>query len=164
MVGDNRPFWTAACGIAIGLHIAFVLTGLGILFTLITVGAQGIIDDRLHRLWQGDRFHPGSPSAISSHGIFSGGLRIADELYEMMNRWLGHIPGGLASGTILIGAIFAAMAGISGAAIVSMGLVALPSMLKRKYDKRFILGTICAGGALGISNSSQYSGHYILLL
>ena len=75
---------------------------------------------------------------------------IADRLYESIYRWAGPIPGGLAMGTVAICAIFAAMAGITAAATVSMGKIALPSMLERGYDKRLAVGCIAGGGALGI--------------
>ncbi|MDD4859561.1 MAG: TRAP transporter large permease subunit [Dehalococcoidales bacterium] len=75
---------------------------------------------------------------------------IADDLYELMYNLFGRIKGGLAVGTVLVCTIFAACAGISGAATVSMGLIALPSMLKRGYDKRIACGCISAGGALGV--------------
>jgi tripartite ATP-independent transporter DctM subunit len=75
---------------------------------------------------------------------------IADALYELMYAVMGRVRGGLCAGTVLICMIFAAMAGISGAATVSMALIALPSMLKRRYDKRIAIGAIAAGGALGI--------------
>jgi tripartite ATP-independent transporter DctM subunit len=75
---------------------------------------------------------------------------VADDLYTMMHRWMGPLRGGLAIGTVLICAIFAAMSGISATATVSMGLIALPAMLKRKYDKIMAMGCISGGGALGI--------------
>jgi tripartite ATP-independent transporter DctM subunit len=75
---------------------------------------------------------------------------LADDLYEMMYKWAGPIRGGLAMGTVVICAIFAAMAGISGVATVTMGLIALPSMLKRNYDRLIAVGCISAGGTLGI--------------
>lgn len=78
---------------------------------------------------------------------FSG---VADDLYGVLYRWMGGLRGGLAMGTVIICAIFAAMAGISSVATVTMGLIALPSMLKRDYDKTMALGCISAGGALGI--------------
>jgi len=65
-------------------------------------------------------------------------------------RILGALRGGLASGTVLICTVYAAMVGVSGAATVSMGLIALPSMLKRGYDKHIATGCIAAGGVLGI--------------
>lgn len=74
---------------------------------------------------------------------------IADDLFRMTHMLMGGIPGGLGIGTVVICAIIAAMAGVSGAATVSLGLIALPAMLKRGYDKRLVTGTIMAGGALG---------------
>ena len=75
---------------------------------------------------------------------------VAEDLYDMMYQWLGGIRGGLAMGTIAICAIFAAMSGISAVATVTMGLIALPSMIKRKYDARIAVGSVAAGGTLGI--------------
>lgn len=75
---------------------------------------------------------------------------IAEDLYETMHRFVGGLRGGLAAGTVVICTIFAAMAGISGAATVSMGILALPAMLSRGYSKQIALGSIAAGGSLGI--------------
>jgi tripartite ATP-independent transporter DctM subunit len=74
---------------------------------------------------------------------------ITDDLFDMINKLMGGFPGGLGMGTVVICAIIAAMAGVSGAATVSLGIIALPSMLKRGYDKKLVTGTIMAGGALG---------------
>ncbi|MCP5366752.1 MAG: TRAP transporter large permease subunit [Hyphomicrobiales bacterium] len=76
--------------------------------------------------------------------------RIADDLYDAMSKFAGKQPGGLAAGTIVICMIFAAMSGISGAATVSMGILALPAMLARGYKPTLAAGTIAAGGSLGI--------------
>jgi tripartite ATP-independent transporter DctM subunit len=67
-----------------------------------------------------------------------------------MYCWFGSLRGGLAVGTIIICAIFAAMTGVTGAATVTMGLIALPAMLKRNYDRNIALGTTGAAGTLGI--------------
>lgn len=75
---------------------------------------------------------------------------IAEDMYELMYHWLGGLRGGLAAGTVMICTLFAAMVGISGAATTSMGLIALPSMLKRGYKKELAIGCISAGGSLGI--------------
>jgi TRAP-type mannitol/chloroaromatic compound transport system permease large subunit len=69
---------------------------------------------------------------------------VAEDLYTMMHNWLGSLAGGLAIGTVIICTIFAAMAGISGAATVSMGIIALPQMLKRNYEKKLVMGSIAA--------------------
>lgn len=74
---------------------------------------------------------------------------ITDDMFDMVYKLMGSIPGGLGIGTVLICAIIAAMAGVSGAATVSLGIIALPAMLKRGYDKKLATGTIMAGGALG---------------
>jgi tripartite ATP-independent transporter DctM subunit len=75
---------------------------------------------------------------------------IAEDLYDTMYRFFGRLRGGLAIGTVVICTIFAAMAGVSAAATVSMGLLALPAMLSRGYSKSLALGCIAAGGSLGI--------------
>lgn len=74
---------------------------------------------------------------------------ITDDLFEMMHKLVGGLAGGLGIGTVIICALIAAMAGVSGAATVSLGIIALPSMLMRGYDKKLVTGTIMAGGALG---------------
>ena len=75
---------------------------------------------------------------------------IGEELFNMIYRLMGGVSGGLAMGVVVVCSIFAAMVGQTGPATVTMGLVALPVMLKRGYDKRMVSGTIQAGGALGI--------------
>lgn len=75
---------------------------------------------------------------------------VATSLYRMMHLWWGGVRGGLAIGTVVICAIFGAMVGVSGAAVVTMGAVALPAMLQRGYDKEMSLGCINAGGGFGV--------------
>jgi len=75
---------------------------------------------------------------------------IVEDMFSAMQVWFGSLRGGLAIGTIVICTVMAAMTGIVGAAVATMGILALPAMLNRKYDKRMALGSICAGGTLGI--------------
>ena len=75
---------------------------------------------------------------------------IATELYDALYLWLGGFRGGLAIVTILIGTIMAATVGIIAASIAMLAIVALPSMVKRGYDKGLASGSVCAGGCLGI--------------
>ena len=75
---------------------------------------------------------------------------IAEDLYAVIYRWAGRLAGGLAMGTVLICTLLAAMVGLSGAALTTMGVTALPSMIKRGYDKYIVMGCIAAGGTLGI--------------
>lgn len=74
---------------------------------------------------------------------------MAEDLYAAAQKWIGGVRGGLAVGTVLICTVFAACTGVSGAATVTMGLIAIPSMLKRGYDRRLAMGCVMAGGALG---------------
>jgi len=74
---------------------------------------------------------------------------VAEDLYAAMHRWMGPLRGGLAAGTVLICTIMAAMTGLSATGVVTMGLIALPAMLERHYDKNLAAGTIMAAGGLG---------------
>ena len=74
---------------------------------------------------------------------------IAEELLETMALLFGHLRGGVAISVVVVGAILAASTGIVGASVITMGMISLPTMLRRGYDKRLICGTICASGTLG---------------
>ncbi len=73
---------------------------------------------------------------------------IAESIFRAVHVWSGRLPGGLAVAVIISCALMAAMVGVIGAEIVTMGVVALPAMLARGYDKSLALGCICAGGGL----------------
>ncbi len=82
-------------------------------------------------------------------GVLLERSRIAEDLLDTMARLFGRLPGGLSISVILVGALLAASTGIVGATVVTMGLLSLPSMLKRGYDPAIATGTICATGTLG---------------
>ena len=133
-----------------GLPLAFVLGGIAVIFTAWLWGIKSLY------MIPSQTFGAMTNVILVAVPMFifmanvlerSG---IADSLYKMMYHWMGRLRGGLAMGTVLICTLFAAMTGISGAATVTMGLIALPSMLKYKYDKSLAIGSIAAGGALGI--------------
>jgi len=73
---------------------------------------------------------------------------IAEDIFNAAYVWSGRLRGGLAVAVIISCALMAAMVGVIGAEIVTMGVVALPAMLKRGYGKSIALGSICAGGGL----------------
>ena len=75
---------------------------------------------------------------------------ITERLYDTLFLWLGGFRGGLAIATVLIGTALAACVGVIAASIAMLAVIALPSMVKRGYDKSFVCGSICAGGTLGI--------------
>ncbi len=70
--------------------------------------------------------------------------KIAEDLLTTMARVFGPLPGGLAVSIVIVGAFLAASTGIVGATVVTMGLLSLPTMLKRNYDPAVAAGTICA--------------------
>ncbi|HUF92265.1 MAG TPA: TRAP transporter large permease subunit [Candidatus Limnocylindria bacterium] len=74
---------------------------------------------------------------------------LAEELLETMGLLFGKMRGGLAISVVAVGAILAASTGIVGASVITMGLISLPTMLRRGYNKELICGTICASGTLG---------------
>lgn len=73
---------------------------------------------------------------------------IAEQIFRAVHVWAGRMRGGLAVAVIISCALMAAMVGVIGAEIVTMGVVALPAMLSRGYRKDLALGCICAGGGL----------------
>jgi len=75
---------------------------------------------------------------------------LSQDLYDTSYKWLGHYPGGLAMATVGGCAAFAAVSGSSVATAATMGTVALPGMRKYNYDERLALGSIAAGGTIGI--------------
>jgi C4-dicarboxylate transporter DctM subunit len=85
---------------------------------------------------------------LMSNVLLKGG--VGRDLFAAVHAWVGHWPGGLAVATILSCGIFAAISGSSVATAATIGTVAIPEMIKRGYEKRFVYGLLAAGGTLGI--------------
>src|SRR5690606_7346371 len=75
--------------------------------------------------------------------------RLAESLLDNLGALFGKLRGGLGISVTLVGMLLAASTGIVGATVVTMGLLSLPTMLRRGYDPRIATGTICAAGTLG---------------
>ncbi|MDX1725040.1 MAG: TRAP transporter large permease subunit [Pseudomonas sp.] len=82
-------------------------------------------------------------------GVMLEKSRVAEDLLESMSRLFGTLRGGLAISVCVVGALLAASTGIVGATVVTMGLLALPTMLRRGYDPAIATGTLAATGTLG---------------
>jgi C4-dicarboxylate transporter DctM subunit len=76
--------------------------------------------------------------------------RVGSDLFDLVHTWIRHWPGGLAITTVVTCAMFAAICGSSTATALTVGITAVPSMLKYGYDRRFVYGLVAAGGTLGI--------------
>lgn len=85
---------------------------------------------------------------ISATFMQKGG--IAKALVDWANAWVGHLTGGLAIVCVIATTVFAAISGSSVATAVAMGLIMVPAMLERKYDRSFAVGLVGASGTLGI--------------
>ncbi|WP_404356386.1 TRAP transporter large permease subunit [Methylotuvimicrobium sp. KM1] len=82
-------------------------------------------------------------------GVMLERSRIAESLLEAMTNLFGTLRGGLGIAVTLVGMLMAASTGIVGATVVTMGLLSLPTMLRKNYDPAVACGTICASGTLG---------------
>jgi tripartite ATP-independent transporter DctM subunit len=137
-----------------GIPVVFILTGcavvfagLGILFGAFDAFLLGALAQRLFGTMTSEVL-VAIPLFIFM-GMMLEKSRIAPELIEAMGRLFGSLRGGLAVSVTLVGALLAASTGIVGATVVTMGLIALPAMMKHRYDPAFATGTICAAGTLG---------------
>ncbi|HON34167.1 MAG: TRAP transporter large permease subunit [Thermovirgaceae bacterium] len=135
--------------LSLGLPVAFVLGGLATLFTAVFWGPESlfIVVARTFAMMQTTTLVAAPLFVLMATVLERSG--VAEDLFEVMYRWIGSIKGGLAVGTVLACTIIAAMSGIASTGVVMMGVMALPAMLKRGYDKRLATGCILAGGVLG---------------
>lgn len=133
-----------------GLPLAFVLGSIAVVFTYLLWGPYALMAVPANTLGVMQNFILSAIPLFIFMGLVLQKSGLAGALYDTVHKWAGGIRGGLAMGTVIICMLFAAMTGTSGGATVSMGVLALPSMLERKYDKSIVIGAIAAGGALGI--------------
>lgn len=136
--------------LVLGLPLAFVLGGVSVLFLYFTWGADAFYMVASQMWGTMGSFTLVAIPLFVFMAMLLERTGVARDLYRMMHLWCGGMRGGLAIGTLGICAIFGAMVGISGAAVVAMGTIALPAMLERGYDKRMVLGCINTGGGWGI--------------
>ncbi len=82
-------------------------------------------------------------------GVMLEKSRLADDLLDVMGHIAGGVRGGMGVGIILFGVLMGATTGIVGATIITLGLLTLPTLIRRGYDKSIACGAICASGTLG---------------
>ncbi|MFK7867252.1 MAG: TRAP transporter large permease subunit [Alphaproteobacteria bacterium] len=152
---DILMFATACGFILMGFPVAFTLAGTALIFAGIGF-AIGVFD------WQ---FVQALTNRIFGNAmwnevliavplfVFMGVMleksKVAEELLETMGALFGSLRGGLGISVAVVGMLLAASTGIVGATVVTMGLMSLPTMLKRGYDPALSCGMICAAGTLG---------------
>jgi tripartite ATP-independent transporter DctM subunit len=143
-------FGSLAILLMAGLPLAFVTGGLAVIFLFIFGDADmlNILPSRIFPLMTDYQL-----SAIPLFIFMASMLEragIIEELFDMVYKILGGLKGGLATSTIIASTILAAMCGVIGATEVTMGMIALPAMMKRNYHPTIACGSILAGGTLGI--------------
>ena len=131
-----------------GLPLAFATGAVAVIFAVALFGPQSLslVVSRIFTL-MGNYVLVAVPLFIFMACVLER-AGVAEDLFRAVHVWSGRVRGGLAVAVIISCAIMAAMVGVIGAEVVTMGVVALPAMLSRKYDKDIALGSICAGGGL----------------
>jgi tripartite ATP-independent transporter DctM subunit len=147
-------FMTVIVLLLAGFPVAFSLGGTAMLFALFGVAGGGFeaaflsgIPSRLFGIMTNETLI--AVPLFVFMGITLERARIAEDLLESLSALFGSLRGGLGISVTLVGMLLAASTGIVGATVVTMGLLSLPTMLKRGYRPEVATGVICASGTLG---------------
>jgi len=145
----------SVCGVLLlGYPVAFSLAGTALAFAMLGL-ASGTFDPSFLSAFPSRVYGTLTNTTLIAvplfvlMGVVLERSRIAEDLLETMAKLFGKYRGGLAISVIIVGALLAASTGIVGATVVTMGLMSLPTMLKRGYQPSLAAGTICATGTLG---------------
>ena len=140
-----------------GYPVAFTLAGVALLFA--GIGLALDVFDPIHlrafpqriygNMMEIDRSILVAVPLFVFMGVMLEKSKVAEELLEAMGALFGTLRGGLGISVVVVGALLAASTGIVGATVVTMGLLSLPTMLKRGYDPGLAAGSIAAAGTLG---------------
>ena len=143
------------CGFLIaGYPVALTLGGVALIFAVIGMAA-GVFDVSFLKPYPSRIFGAVSNTTLIAvpmfilMGVILEKSKIAEDLLDEMAKLFGSLPGGLGLSVTFVGALLAASTGIVGATVVTMGLLSLPTMLRRGYDPAFASGSIAAAGTLG---------------
>ena len=145
----------ALCGfILAGYPVAFSLAGTALIFAMLGL-SFGVFDVSFIRSFPQRIYGAITNSTLVAvpmfilMGVILEKAKIAEELLDEMAKLFGSWRGGLGISVTIVGALLAASTGIVGASVVTMGLLSLPTMLKRGYDPAIASGSIAAAGTLG---------------
>ena len=151
---DIMMFVTACAFLMAGFPVAFTLAGTGLIFGgigwalgVFNFAFLGAITQRVFGTMTNEVLI--AVPLFVFMGMMLLRSRVAEELLDSMGRMFGELRGGLGISVSVVGALMAASTGIVGATVVTMGVLALPTMLRRGYDPALACGSICAAGTLG---------------
>ena len=151
---DILMFLVAIVFLMAGFPVAFTLAGTALVFGLIGF-ALGVFDLSFLGLFPQRIFGTMTNEVLIAvplfvfMGVMLEKSKVAEELLDNMGKLFGTLRGGLGISVTVVGALLAASTGIVGATVVTMGLLSLPTMLRRGYDPALATGTIAAAGTLG---------------
>jgi len=132
-----------------GFPVAFTLGGISVIFGLLTLGTDFFYLLPLRVFGTMGNYVLIAVPLFIFMGMMLEKSGIAESLLETMALLFGKFKGGLAIAVVIVGAMLAASTGIVGATVITMGLISLPTMLKRGYSTELATGTIAASGTLG---------------
>jgi tripartite ATP-independent transporter DctM subunit len=145
-----------AIGLALmaGFPVAFTLAGVALIFAALGV-MTGTFDpvfleafpNRIYGIMTNETLI--AVPVFVFMGVMLERSRLADQLLQSLAQLMRGTPGGLGIAVVIVGAMMAASTGIVGATVVTMGLISLPTMLRKGYSPEISTGTICAAGTLG---------------
>lgn len=147
-------FLTICLTLVMGYPVAFVLGGVSLLFAMIGA-VTGVFEPVFLQALPNRLFGIMNNQTLLAvplfvfMGVMLEKSRVAEDLLESMSRLFGTLRGGLAISVCVVGALLAASTGVVGATVVTLGLLALPTMLRRGYDPAVATGTLAATGTLG---------------
>jgi tripartite ATP-independent transporter DctM subunit len=146
----------AAIGLALmaGFPVAFTLAGVALIFAGLGV-MSGTFDpvfleafpNRIYGIMTNETLI--AVPLFIFMGVMLERSKLADQLLQALAQMMRGTPGGLGVAVVIVGAMMAASTGIVGATVVTMGLISLPTMLRKGYNPAIATGTICAAGTLG---------------
>jgi len=136
--------------IVLGGNVAFTLGGVAVIFGFIFLGGNfvSMITERFYTTMTSYQLE--AATLFIFMGVILEGSGLAERLYKGLYVLMGSIKGGLLIATLIFAILLGACTGVSAATVVAIGLIGLPAMLERGYDKSLVSGAICAGGGLGV--------------
>ena len=159
-------------GLMILALIVLLLLGMPIAFVLLTIGSVGIVliqgFDTLQGILSTTAYRSVNSFTFSAIPLFIlmarfiSKSKIADELFDSVIKWIGHVPGGAGVATVLASAGFGTLSGSSIAATAAMSQIAVPQMIKAKYWEAFSAGLVAtATGVLAAMIPPKYPAYSI---
>jgi len=151
---DLAMFLALCLLILLGFPVAFTLAGTSLLFAGIGY-ALGVFDSSFFGFFPNRIYGVMKNEVLIAvplfvfMGVMLERSKVAEELLDTMGQLFGTLRGGLGISVTVVGALLAASTGIVGATVVTMGLLSLPTMLRRGYDPKLACGSIAAAGTLG---------------